>query len=59
MKHSVIGMDIAKKVFQLHTVIHALERSNVSSCAAMKRWHSFANYPTRLVAIEVCGSAHW
>lgn len=59
MKHSVIGMDIAKDVFQLHSVDtnsgeiqrHKLRRSNVIEF--------FANHVPVQVAIEACGGAHW
>jgi transposase len=59
MKHSVIGMDIAKEVFQLHSVDgqtgeiqrHKLRRSKVSEF--------FANHTPVQVAIEACGGAHW
>lgn len=59
MKDSVIGMDIAKQVFQLHTVNRSsgtIERIKLRREEVLP---FFANYPTRLVAIEACGSAHW
>ncbi|HHK4245168.1 TPA: IS110 family transposase [Pseudomonas aeruginosa] len=59
MKDSVIGMDIAKKVFQLHTVNRSsgtIERIKLRREEVLP---FFANYPTSLVAIEACGSAHW
>ncbi|HBM62773.1 MAG TPA: IS110 family transposase [Pseudomonas sp.] len=59
MKESVIGMDIAKQVFQLHTVNRSsgtIERIKLRREEVLP---FFANYPTSLVAIEACGSAHW
>jgi len=58
MKRSVIGVDIAKKVFQLHTVD---QRTGKIECIKLRRDEVlafFANCPTSLVAIEACGSAH-
>lgn len=54
----VIGMDIAKNVFQLHVVdaetseilLHKLKRDRVSEF--------FANNQPALVAMEACGGAH-
>lgn len=59
MKYSVIGMDIAKKVIQLHTVDvdsgevqrHKLNRSQALEFFMQRR--------ASTVAIEACGSAHW
>ena len=59
MKRCVIGMDIAKKVFQLHTVDSCtgkIERIKLRRDGVLA---FFANYPSSLVAIEGCGSAHW
>lgn len=54
----IVGMDIAKNVFQLHVVDidtgeiqrHKLKREKVSSF--------FANHQKSLVAMEACGGAH-
>ncbi|WP_406833990.1 IS110 family transposase [Pseudomonas asiatica] len=59
MKHSVIGMDIAKKVFQLHTVdpeTGKIERFKLRRDEVLPFF--VARQPC-LVAIEACGSAHW
>ncbi len=54
----VVGMDIAKHVFQLHTVDMATgEVSNVQIRRAAVTEH-FANKPSCLIAIEACGGAH-
>ncbi len=54
----VIGLDIAKHVFQLHTVdMNTGEISNVQIKRAKVLQH-FANRPACLVAMEACGGAH-
>lgn len=58
MKRSVIGMDIAKNVFQLHTVD---PNSGEVKRIKLRRGEVlpfFAQLPPALVAIEACGSAH-
>ena len=59
MKHSVIGMDIAKKVFQLHSVdplSGKIERIKLRRDEVLP---FFAAHQPCLVAIEACGGAHW
>ncbi|TBW33925.1 IS110 family transposase [Azotobacter chroococcum] len=59
MKQNVIGMDIAKKVFQLHTVDRnsgKIERIKLRRDEVLP---FFAQRQSCLVAIEACGSAHW
>jgi len=59
MKHSVIGMDIAKQVFQLHSVdaeTGEIERIKLRRDEVLPH---FACRTPALVAIEACGSAHW
>ena len=54
----VIGLDIAKNVFQLHTVdMGTGEIINVQIKRAKVVEH-FANRPASLIAIEACGGAH-
>ena len=54
----VIGLDIAKHVFQLHTVnMGTGEIVNVQIKRAKVLEH-FANMPVSLIAIEACGGAH-
>ncbi len=54
----VVGMDIAKHVFQVHTVdMGTGEVSNVQIRRAAVTEH-FANKPSCLIAIEACGGAH-
>ena len=54
----VLGLDIAKHVFQLHTVDMATgEISNVQIRRAKVAEH-FANKVPSLIAIEACGGAH-
>ena len=58
MKITIVGIDLAKSVFQLHgvnefgkTVIKKqLRRDQVSEY--------FVNLPTCLIRMEACGSAH-
>lgn len=54
----VIGLDIAKQVFQMHTVeMNTGEIVNVQLKRA-KVLERFANKPACLIAIEACGGAH-
>lgn len=54
----VIGLDIAKNVFQLYTVdMQTGEMINVQIKRAKVLEH-FANMPACLIAIEACGGAH-
>ncbi len=54
----VIGLDIAKHVFQMHTVdMGTGEIVNVQIKRAKVLEH-FANRPVSLIAIEACGGAH-
>lgn len=58
MKHNVIGMDIAKNVFQLHTLnpeTGEIERIKLRRNEVLP---FFARRAPALVAIEACGSAH-
>lgn len=59
MKHSVIGMDIAKQVFQLHSVdaeTGEVERTKLRRDEVLSH---FVRRAPALVTIEACGSAHW
>jgi transposase len=59
MKHTVIGMDIAKRVFQLHAVdpqTGEIERVKLRRDAVLS---FFARRTPSLVALEACGSAHY
>jgi transposase len=54
----VVGLDIAKKVFQFHTVdMGTGEIVNVQIKRAKVIEH-FANHRPSLIAIEACGSGH-
>ena len=54
----VVGLDIAKQVFQMHTVeMNTGEIVNVQIKRAKVLEH-FANKPACLIAIEACGGAH-
>ena len=55
----VVGLDIAKKVFQLHTVdMSTGEIVNVQIKSGKVREH-FATRKPCLIAIEACGSGHY
>lgn len=59
MHHTVIGMDIAKQVFQLHRVdpqSQQAERIKLKRSAVLPY---FAQHPPALVAMEGCGGAHY
>lgn len=54
----VVGLDIAKQVFQLHTVdMGTGEIVNVQIKRAKVMEH-FVNMPACLIAIEACGGSH-
>jgi transposase len=59
MKHTVIGMDIAKRVFQLHAVDPETGEIERIKLARSEVLAFFAQRCPALVAIEACGSAHW
>jgi len=57
MNNSVIGLDIAKNIFHLFTLLtdgkilkKKLKRSELLAF--------FANYPASIIGIEACGGAH-
>ena len=59
MKHTVIAMDIAKRVFQLHAVdaqTGEIERVKLRREAVRE---FLARRTPSLVAMEACGSAHY
>ena len=59
MKHSVVGMDIAKRVFQQHCVAAdtgEIERIKLRRDEVLP---FFAQRTSSLVAMEACGSSHW
>lgn len=58
MKRSVIGMDIAKSIFQLHTVDPSTGEVSRIKLRRDEVMPFFAQTPPALVAIEACGSAH-
>jgi transposase len=59
MKITRVGLDIAKRVFQVHGVD---ERGRVSLCKKLARaevLRLFAQLPPCLIGIEACGGAHY
>jgi len=56
MNNSVIGLDIAKNIFHMYTLI---EGKAVKKKLKRKELLAFfANYPVSVIGIEACGSAH-
>jgi len=55
---SIIGLDIAKNVFQAHGVDAQGEKLFSRRLSRSKVFEFFANHPRCLVALEACGSAH-
>jgi transposase len=58
-EHSVIGLDIAKSVFQVHSVDRETGEITRSKLRSKQVLEFFARCPSATVAMEACGSAHW
>jgi transposase len=59
MKRTTIGLDLAKRVFQVHAVdcnTGEIERRTLKRSQVLKH---FAKLPASVVAMEACGSAHY
>ncbi len=59
MKHTVIGLDIAKDVFQLHSVDTCSGEIKRHKLRRTQMMEFFTQLAPCEVAIEACGSAHW
>ncbi|NHN75870.1 IS110 family transposase [Azotobacter chroococcum] len=59
MNHRMIGMDIAKQVFQLHTVDRSSGKIEVIRLRREEVLAFFARRQPCQVAMEACGGAHW
>ena len=59
MKDTVIGMDIAKNVFQLHVVDPDTGEMQRIKLKRAQVAEYFANRPAAVVAMEACGGAHY
>lgn len=59
MKISVIGMDIAKRVIQLHTVCPETGEIGRFKLQRRETLDFLARREPSVVAMEACGSAHW
>jgi len=59
MELSVIGMDIAKNVFQLHCVDRQTGEIERIKLRRNEVLPYFARRTPALVAMEACGGAHW
>jgi transposase len=55
---TVFGLDIAKKIFQLHSVDPASGEIERRTLSRGKLIEFFANHPPSIVAMEACGSSH-
>jgi transposase len=58
MRQSVIGLDIAKNVFQIHTVDPTSGEVKRIKLRREEVLRYFVQIPPALVALEACGSAH-
>lgn len=59
MKRTTIGLDIAKRVFQLHSVDPNTGEITQQTLKRSQVLRRFANLPVSVVAMEACGSAHY
>lgn len=59
MKRTTIGLDIAKRVFQLHTVDPNTGEITQQTLKRSQVLRRFANLPVSVVAMEACGSSHY
>ena len=55
----ILGIDLAKNVFQLHGVDAAGKPALRKSVSRGKLMETLANLPCCLVGIEACGGAHY
>jgi transposase len=58
-EHSVIGLEIAKSVFQVHTVDTGMGQIERIKLRRRQVLDFFARRAPATVAMEACGSAHW
>jgi transposase len=59
MKTNVIGMDIAKRIIQLHTVCAETGETGRFKLQRRDTLAFLARRVPAIVALEACGSAHW
>jgi transposase len=59
MKRNTIGLDLAKRVFQLHSVDAETGEINRQSLKRGQVLRYFSNRAPSVVAMEACGSAHF
>src|SRR5687767_10807439 len=59
MKRTTIGLDIAKRVFQLHSVDPNRGEITQQTLKLSQVLRRFANLPVSVVAMEACCSAHY
>lgn len=59
MKRTTIGLDLAKRVFQLHAMDPDTGEITQRTLKRSQVLQYFVNRPSSLVAMEACGSAHY
>lgn len=56
---ATIGIDLSKNVFQIHGVDHRGKTALKKQLKREQMLPYFANFPSCLIGIEACGSAHY
>jgi transposase len=59
MEITTIGIDLSKNVFQIHGVDHRGKTALKKQLKREQMLPYFANFPSCLIGIEACGSAHY
>lgn len=59
MEIATIGIDLSKNVFQIHGVDHRGKTALKKQLKREQMLPYFANFPSCLIGIEACGSAHY
>jgi transposase len=59
MEITTIGIDLSKNVFQIHGVDHRGKTAMKKQLKREQMLPYFANFPSCLIGIEACGSAHF
>lgn len=59
MEITTIGIDLSKNVFQIHGVDHRGKTALKKQLKREQMLPYFANFPSCLIGIEACGSAHF
>jgi transposase len=59
MEITTIGIDLSKNVFQIHGMDHRGKTALKKQLKREQMLPYFANFPSCLIGIEACGSAHF